>query len=671
MPPKNEYSLGAALLEEGLQFVRMGADSNPVVKDMETDKEFSYDLDADLNQLGVDRDNTKVIFNTPDNAQAVSPLSFADRGKLSVANSKGAIGFLQNKFDKVIPHEELGPIVLDNGVWKQVDPSFLGNGTPLEKAEELGKDLADLGDVAINIASTELGRRGGGAIGQAAGVAGGPAAQLVTSTAGSLLGAGVGGALSGKVRTSLGRYFGTYEATPEEELKDIGMESIFSLGGQGIAAGAQPLFSALVTAGKKLGSSAIKESAVALYGILTGVGRPAMRTLIENGDKVAFSMKNAVKVGKGSADAAINTAKDAAIQNADELLTTAVKELPGQYKQILNNVVSKADKAKMVVNMPSVIDDAVKGIPESGLGNVITKKGKLVFEPFNDLESIARIRQGLSAPKLDAASSREIRFIVDELNRFKGAGTVRGDQAANVLTGFNKRLNQLTNKTFRGQRASSDYMAALAAASKHAKQSIGDQFGKVGLGAEYAQLSSLYQKFSNSVNFAKKVLRDKSGPETLVNRLVSEAGRNRTIGGIANSLVELTGKKGAQLFDNIITNDAASKFLPWMPKIGLTQAGVLGGGSASIISGSIRAAAVPLAGQFSPRIVAAQTRMMQAAARHLGFIKNLGPKQLEQFINSPTLFNSLTRTTINELQQEGQDTQNLLNLSGATSNEGQ
>jgi len=659
MGQKFQYDLGQALTEVGLTFVQKNNLGQPVVRDNDTDEEFIYDLDADLRQLGVNKEDAQVVFNTQDNPIAISPLSVSERAKLGVGNTRGGIKFLRNKFQAVVPTEDHGLLVLDKGVWKQTDPSGLGDGNAWEMAKELAKDVADLSDIGINIAATSA--------------ALGVAATTVTGTAGlgtpaAIATVGAAGAVSGKIRTSLGRYFGTYEATPEEELTDIGLESIFSLGGQAIGAGVRPALQALIKSSRKVGSSAIANSAAAVYGRITGVGSGAMQTLFSKGSSVGTSMTSAIKkAGPGaSTDTAIDIAKQRAIDGSQKLFTEATEALPRQYGKILDNVVAKADKSKLSVNMNTVLDDSFTQLKEAGLGIVEQKGNQKLFRSFTEAEKVARIESNLEVFDLDEVAERQISSLVKTLQRFSTGKTLKGGLAANRLVAANKALNNQLNKTFEGQAASPEFRAAVARATKGFRTSVGKQFDDAGLGKEYIKLAELYKEFSSSVAQARKLKESVGGTESFLNRLSTDAGRNLEAKGVSKKLVELTGKRGQQLFEEISVNDAASKFLRWAPKMGLVQTGLIGGGAGAAFTGGL--AISPLTGlglsQFSPRLVSGQFRAMKFAAEHLKFLKNLGPKQMQILLDSPAIFDGIVRTTAAAIGQEEADTQSLLEDAG-------
>lgn len=650
---KAQFDLGGFLQSEGFQFVNKDEQGNTIVKDIKTGDVGTFDVTGVLKQLGADPKNTNVLYNDPKNPVNISPISISDRAKLAVGNVKGSINYLRNKFDQVSVDADNGLLVQKGGVWYTVDPKGLGDGSAWDMAKELSKDVGDLVDLGINAATVT------GALAAAGTGVGIPASAAVAAG---------GGAASGAVRTSLGRYFGTYDTTPDEEIKDIALESVLSAGGQFIAAGARPTLEALSKAASKISRAAIKEPVIGLYGNVTGVGTGAMRELVENTPGVTSAMKSALrKVGPGAnADQAINLAKDQAIKAADELFMESETALSRKYGNLLEEVFSGAEQAKMSVSMPDVIVHAGQRIEDAGLGKFIKvgAKGKeltgpvkpdslgsIKFRPLSEAERVARIQAGLDAPVLDDAAVRQIQLLTKELDSFGKAGELKGRVAANRLQALNKRLNALSRKSFEGG-ASQEYKAAIAEANTGVRNALKSEFKKVGLEDKYVQMQSLYGEFENSVSTARKLRQADGGVERFVNRIVNENTANRTQIGMAKQLVELTGPKGQELFKKISEHSAASKFLKWAPKMGLLQTG-------SVLTGNIG-----LASQFSPRVVAAQVRAMRHLGNTLDFMKILGPKRIDQLTGNPEVFNTLIRTSIVNSQMEREVEDQLLKSIG-------
>lgn len=673
--PKQQFDFGSAIKEDGFEFVRQDNQGRTFVRDVQSGQEGVYDVEGLLNELGTNSNETKVIFNTTDNPIPISPLSFTERAKVKgFGNERGAIKFLREKFDKVLPSEDNGLLVQKNGVWHQVDPTLLsqlrGGANPWEITKELVKDVADLGDIGLNALLVAKGATKGAAVGAVAGSVVPGIGTGAGAIVGGLLGAGLGGVAAGSIRTSLGRLVGTYDATPEEEIKDIGLEGIYSLGGQGIAAATRPLLRALGRAAGSINRTVIKEGTIAAYGNITGVGRGAMRELIENNTGVTRAMKGAIEKAGGknaTAEAAINQAADDAISNADQLFKAAEEALPRKYGKLLDEVFTGAEKAKMNVNMTNVIDKSLKNIQDIGIGKIEKQEGKSILKAFTETEKIARIQSELPAPEVEPSAIRQINSLIREMDLFGKAGIVKGGTAANRLQALNKRLNALSRKTFEGQQASQEFKAAVAKTTEGFRNNLKSEFRKVGLEDKYVEMQSLYNKFANSVSVARKMRQQTGGAERFVTRIMSDSTANRTQIGIAKDMIELTGAQGRKLFESMAENTTASKFLNWAPKMGLVQAGVLGGGAGAAAFGGVKFGLGTLIslGQFSPRIVAGQVGIMKNLGQSLSFIKTRTPAQLRQLVSDPAAFDALIRLPLVEGAQESELVDRLLQQSGA------
>ena len=654
---KNVFDMGGFLNSQGLRFISKQPGQSALVEDMATGEQSQLDAEMLLNSLGTNSNETKIVFNSPENPVNISPLTVEDRAKVKgLGNARGSVRFLSQKFEAVMPHEEQGLLVMQDGIWHKVDPTGLGDGDPWEMAKELVKDVADLTDVGINIAVTA------------------PAVALGIATAGPVGGikaAGAGGAISGKIRTSLGRYVGTYEATPLEEVADIALESVLTLGGQLLTPGARPTLKSLAKGSSNLAKKAIKEPVIALYGRFSGVGEGAMRELIENGARVSRSMKTAIREAGGSqADvtAAINVDKDKAIKKATDLLEMSVEELPKKWGKLFDETFEAAEKAKLSVNMDEVAEVAYKNVEELGLGKIVSKEGDRVFRPLTQAEQITRIRSNLPAEQLVPGAEKQIQLAVDTMEAFRKAGTVKGGIAADRLVTLNTQLNRLQRKLFKGQSASPEYKRAVASMSTGFRNALKKEFRKVGLEGKYTQMQSLYGRFADDVAEARKMLDRTGGPESFVNRLMSDTAANRTQAGIAKSLIELTGKRGQVLFRNMAENTAASKFLPWAPKMGLIQVGAGVAGIGTLATGGLTLGGGAALAQLSPRVIAAEASLMRNLGNSLNFIKQAGGNAVA---NNPAIFQALMRTAITEVGQESQLTQDLLQQAGIVGNNGE
>jgi hypothetical protein len=652
-----------------------------------------------LQQNNLDPVETKVIYNSSDKAlnQAAPSLTGADRLKLSVGNTRGKIKYLKNKFDAVVPDKDLGLVVQEDGTWYRVDPNIwtMDKSDPWEVAKELGRDIADLADIGINIAAT------GGAY-----LAGG--AQMMT-------GAGIptgiatlmaAGAAAGGTRVSLGRYAGTYEAPIEERLMDIGLESVLTAGGEFIAPGAKVGIQKLLGSTNNLKNSAAREVISTTYGTLTGVGSGAMNELIDNGTKVAAKMNSTIgKVGKGAgARAAVLEAHEQALKQADELLDLGIQGLPKKYGQVLNEVFTEAEKQAMDINMSNVVMQSMLDIEKSGAGKILIetplglksiseyvehgfkaqkqmgglpmgssereilerqmfrfkaeiRSGKRAlkykFRPFTEAERTDLLfNKGVDAKVLGRQELKIIKDLVSGIGSFGLHKRVSGKNAARLLTDFNKHLNRMTTRAFKEPGVGDVVSRTVAQAQAGSKNAIAGEFKRVKLDQKYLDMQKIYGQYEDAIKFGRSLKKSMNGSEQLVDRLLNDRVKGQRQIGLAQQLAELAGKRGKHLYNDMITNETASRFLSWAPKMGLMQSLVAGGGMASALSGVIHPGMALTFSQFSPRVVANQAALARGAGHFLDYLKSLGPKQMSELLQNPKVFNNLFRTTLIEYTQE-------------------
>jgi hypothetical protein len=158
-----------------------------------------------------------VTYNSPDAPVNESPVGFVDRFKMSLGNTKGSVGYLKTKFPDATVDASGDLVVKDSGVWKRVDLAGISGDDGWKVSEILG-DVADVGgDLLV----------GAGSIASMAATGGGSALALAAG------GSGVAGAVKGV----LGRVAGTYDASPEEFVKDVLIDTAMGLGGEAVMLG--------------------------------------------------------------------------------------------------------------------------------------------------------------------------------------------------------------------------------------------------------------------------------------------------------------------------------------------------------------------------------------------------------------------------------------------------
>lgn len=670
MSDKLDIDLMQGLKENGLTF--KGLSEGKVVAEDNNGQQFDINVNDFLKSHGISPEQVgSITYNDTKSAlnEAPQSLSTLDRAKLSVGNDKGKLKYLKDKFEDAAIDEENGIVVKENGAWKKLDPS--GVSQYFRDPWELSRDIADLSDIGINAAATAY----GAAKGTAAGAVGGPVASAITG----VIGAAQGGAVAGGLRTSLGRLVGTYDSTPEEQLKDIGLETLLSAGGQGVALGAKPVLGQLVKASKWIvnkGGDAAVDGIASVLGTTTNTGAGTMKTVIENAPAYSSRMKSFASKAASSEDI-INMAANSQIKNTDTLLDTAAKELPKKYGQLLDQLGNKADG--LSVNMKDVLSISAQNLEEQGFGKIIQQGKRYSFQPFTSDEIAARTLQGLPVESLDKTATKEINEIINRISPFSQINT-KGKSAVKALTTVNKTINEVSNDLYKSN-ASPTTLRAVSKISEGFKNGVSKQFENAGLAKDYGNLQGIYTQYGNAVSSARSILRSEKGSETLANQLVSAAGKNMTAKGNVAQLVELAGPLGEKAYKDIVLDDAVKKTASWAPKwgllnIGLAGAGLASGGMAAVLS----PVAIPAATAFSPRIAATtlskvgsgtsaiKNGAVQYGMKALDFFKGRTPQQLEQIVKNPQLFQAIFREAVVNLGQEEANTMKLLQDNGAIPN---
>lgn len=655
-PKKPVVNIGAYLQSKGYGFSRADENGNVWIT-TPTGDEARFDANAFLKKKGIDPDKMDVQFNDPKAALDISPLSVGDRAKMALGNVKGSVNYLKNKFDQVAVDPDQGIIVKNKGVWFKVDADWLGDGDPWQMAKELGKDITE---GAVRYVPTALLSTAGAAGGGVLGAVGGPPGIA----GGSIVGAGLGGAAGEGIRTSLGRIVGTYDATPEEQLKDIGWETILNMGGQGIALGVKPALSMLRNALKPLSERAlpaVKDAFSQFWGLTTGAGAPRIRYALDSPDAVISSL---AKVSKGSSAIEMeNMLKDHTINEARLLMSPARKALSSTFGQMQKDF-SNNVPASMEFRVGDIIKETQQSMETAGLGKVVEKNGVSKFELFGQEEIEKNLAKGNIPDVVDKKSLEAIGSFVDEMNKFSNVPALKGKAGAESVLKIKRALSDsyysITDD------AAPNIKRAVAQFSSQINQTIGSAFerSKVpGLADRYTAMSNLYSKYSGAVGEADRMLREVNGAEIFVNKLTSGAGANRTLKGVAGDLAELLGPEGEKRIQSILAADSARGFVGYMPNLGkLTTAGAAatGAGVATMGAAAPMGAAIA-ATQSSPRLVLKQ---IQYANKFKDLVSGMSPGARDQFLRNPQLVNGAMGTMFRAYEDEDKKRDQILKQSG-------
>ena len=206
---------------EGMTFVKRNDDGTAHVQ-YEDGSEGVFDPKEFARAQGMQPSKDfDVTYNSPDAPANETPVGFVDRFKMSLGNTKGSIGYLKSKFADATVDPAGDLVVKDSGVWKRVDLAGISGDDGWKVSEILG-DVADIGgDLLV----------GAGSLASVAATGGAAAVGL----------AAAGSGVASAAKSVLGRVAGTWDATPEEFMKDVLMDTAIGLVGEGVVLGAKHL----------------------------------------------------------------------------------------------------------------------------------------------------------------------------------------------------------------------------------------------------------------------------------------------------------------------------------------------------------------------------------------------------------------------------------------------
>lgn len=650
--PKQVFDVGAMLADEGLSLAGVSEKGDYMVNTPEGET-VALDVRAMVKDLGADPDKFDLHFNTPDSALDVSPVSVMDRAKLAIGNTRGQVNYLKSKFEDAKFVEGQGLAVKNKGVWQRVDQSGMDPW-------ELTKDVVE---GAVNMFPGAAGATYGAAQGATLGAAGGPVGAAV----GSVLGAGTGGtAVSQGIRSSLGRLVGTYQPTPEEELKDTALEFVLNAGGQAVALGAKPVLAQLGKAVKSITSAASPAAKEALIGVLgrtTGAGEVATRTLFENTDDVMKTVAKASGSAANSADA-VSALKSDSIRHVESMLEEAPKALSRKFGELKDVLVNNVDDS-LKANVGSLVKQAQNDWVEGGLGKWVSKGGATPkFQFLSDAEIAKRIGAGEGASMLDDATRTALENVNRTFEKFSKIGELKGKQAASALMELKRNVNAVARDVIEGGGATPTTEKFVTQFRQSLSQRVSDTFHAAGddVARNYRAVNGLYERFADTVTAARRMAASENGSEVLLNKLVSGIGSNQTYKEAAGDLAMLLGAQGKEALKKIAVNHAAAGFVPVLPKSTLGQFTASMAGAGAALSGAVSAPVAAMgAAQASPRIVAKE---VQYAKQLLGWMQSLKPAQRAAFLAHPTAVREGFKLLGESAMSEGGEAQQLLQEMG-------
>lgn len=684
--PRFDLNLSEALASEGLEFINRKDDGSAIVRDVETGQEGDFDVSGFIHANGFSPADVDIEYNTAEKPIQESPVSIVDRFKVGFGNEKGKAKFLREKFQDVATNENGEFVVKDKGAWHRVDPEYLG-GDPWNFAKELAAEVGENISTGVSIGGTSLGAAAGGIVGSAAPGAG--------TAAGGILGAGIGGGGAKALNNSLGKIMGTYDATPGEEMVDIGLDALFSMGGQAVALGARPAFESFSQAMKNIARTTTetgKNLLATTFGKLTNVGETAMATHLDNPSTVTNVIEKTVQKFGKNIEGGQQALKQKQLAAGRLLMTKATKALPREFRKAVEETVKLADD--FAADLGGLSDDAVASLENQGIGRMVTKAAEYADEATTTLDGAGRqiVQRRMVKPGqktfqfyteaeateiaqttgrvvevLTAEERAVIAPLVHQIQTFGSAGVVKGKEAVRLLVNFERLLNNSARKSFDAQKPGLNRV--VTAATDGWRKGLNKTMDANGLAQQWSVGSKLYRDNGNIVREARRLLEQdvEKGLETLVTQLASSGGKNAATKGGIDQLIKLVGPTGEMLKKSILVNHAAEKFYSNVPRLGLWQGVGLGSGITAVATGGLTPALAVPAGTAvlaasTPRLVSRGIRANDQAAKAVlpymvkgaQMLRQLPPPAMKQFLKNDQAMQFWLRSLTQAMDAEDQ-----------------
>lgn len=635
MPEQQTDSLDLASLmkdQHGMTFAGMSDNNLPIYK-KESGEEQEIDAGKLAQGMGLDPTKTKINYNTSDTPinQVPDVVSIGTRFALAAGNTKGGIEYLKRLgLEDVKYNPDLGFVGKEQGVWKAIDPQGLGEGSAWDKTKEAMRDVADQAFTAANV---------GAQVGMAAMTEG---ASLVPE----MIGSGVSGAATESVRLSFGRALGTYDATPEEVHKDLGLEFLFNAGGAAFAAGVRPGVQAMSSAVRKTFSAfnnapqAAKDIMASTVGAL-GHGEKNVAKVFEEGPAIAATLDemgskygrfNAKGIQEGITNDQIGLVKEAANEGQgamsslySKMRNDVINSVPKNFSASSDDLVQPLQNTLAELNIGKWVDDSGKLISQDEVA-YRSEAGKTFengvnFKLLDQKELLARAHELAPEGELGAlknqvpgflATSKEGQALVGELHSaletISGSGEGSGKAAAARLLNQAKTVKDILHTM--SEQAREGALGPIQAAVGKMQQTVGDSISSKLASASpeaaenYAKLMETYSNaktafapFQIAANRAAKTGSD-IPYQTLLNQVSSKSDK-ATGTAQKNALEKLSdvlaqnsegapeikglAYKFAEYKNQLEIKEAAKAFAP-LTKGGVSV-GALGGGGAAIGGG--------------------------------------------------------------------------------------
>lgn len=558
--------------------------------------------------------------------------------------------------------------IKQDGIWKRFDPEGMGSGDAYDKAIELTKDiLADNANLFTGIG---------------AGVAAAAAAPVValgaaaTGVGGTLAGAATTGAASGFVSSAvpvvLGRLAGTFEATPEEMLKQVGLETVFSTFGNTILPGMKLTKDAIANSfAKGAVTNLAKEvpeqqmgGLIKISSFLTGENPGIVSEWYLNPQGVAK------QVSKYGTD--VNRVIKDGITDAIGMSKEIVKARNNYGKQLYGDVVKEAGN-NFKPNFFKSASEAAMPLVDQGV--LAVRNGKFIVNPE---QIINQANKGAVNVFENAVDRRALQDFINYTNKWASKSPASGTEGMEQFIAMKRGLNDVVRSirdTAREKGISAQAISKIDELSNTIKTTyLNNSVDKTKAPAlfeklmaadkQYGELKKTIGKFEKIAATAKSI--DDTGAQSFYKDIVNSGGLTIKKGASRSQLdatIDLLGDlnpKIGELRDSIMSREAAIRSQA-IVRPGLISQGAAVGTVTGAIAGGV-GGAVPFATAavaMSPRINYETAKIASSFSKGLSFLKTLPPKMRVDLIKTPEAFNKWVSTMTNTPGLEGQISQQL------------
>lgn len=611
-----------------------------------------------------------------------SPVTLEDRFKLQTGNEPGKIAYLKKRYEDARMNADGDLVVKSGGLWHRVDPTGFGDADPWtvtkkilsgkggmqafkDMVSEGAKDVADLADVGAAVLAQ--GTVGGLA---AAGTLAATANPALAVNVGRVAGAAAAGGVEA-YRTSLGRLMGTYQASDEEKLRDVGWETALTLAGEYIPPGAKLLTKGIGKAFEKIADTAapsVREHIAMMLSELSGEAPHRLSRAISNAKSVTQEAEKIWgEVGMGDSNLGLDIANRKMATLARQGAEQAEEGLYSNYRKGMADVIASTPK-DFKGDMAAVMKGAQQGLVDQGLGtwevknptgNILDLNNK-TFRFLTPDEVVANINNGAMgdlSPTLGKEARERIGEFMDLLKPFEKADVKEGKQGAHYLMEMRRVLNAAYDQTVKD--SDSPFTQKLIyGLKKQMDAGIDSQFAAASpeLAAKFGKLSGDFSEHADFVRrMADAVKNEGKQPgaiENLVREWVSKAGSNTNAKDMARDTLAKLVPNGDALFDKILDIDAAKAL---QLRVGSASGNSLKQGM------QWGARLIPGVSPNKPRDIG---RVLKYSQKTLDWVKGLPQPLRDQIMQNPMAASTVLNASVQAADGEDHDIRTLLESHG-------